>query len=61
MPATILQQIQRGKHMRAAPIAYTATSQVVIVEARDTNERISLASVSSWALYDFANTKFQLL
>jgi hypothetical protein len=36
-------------------------SQDVVLEARDSAERISPVSVSSWALYDFANTKCQLL
>lgn len=45
--------------MAASPAAQ-ASSQTIVLEARDEKERISPISVGSWALYDFANTIFSL-
>ncbi|MEA2572878.1 MAG: transporter, family [Chloroflexia bacterium] len=47
--------------MAASPAAAPqATSQTLILNALDTDQRISPLSVGSWALYDFANTIFSL-
>lgn len=47
--------------MAAAPaVKVEATPSAVIIEARDTERRISPLAVWSWALYDFANTIFSL-
>jgi MFS transporter, UMF1 family len=40
--------------------AATGAGQTVVLEARDTGERVPALSVGSWALYDFANTIYSL-
>lgn len=47
--------------MTASPAATTvAAPQSMVIQARDTMERISPLAVGAWALYDFANTIFSL-
>ncbi len=47
--------------MAASPAAAQVVApQTVVIEARDTQERIPFLAVGSWALYDFANTIFSL-
>src|SRR5215210_7937289 len=47
--------------MATSPAATPSTTpQAIILEAHDTQERISPLAVGAWALYDFANTIFSL-